>query len=103
MTEMLKGEKHRKVVWTENARLAFTQLKKDLLENVVLNIANPGKPFVLQTDASDYAVGQYDSSMIPVVNSDQSPFSAENYRDRQERARWVGQSGKKRHMPLYWI
>ena len=64
LTEMLKGGKHRKVVWTENARSAFAQLKKELLKNVVLDIANPGKPFVLQTDASDYAVGEVLSQHI---------------------------------------
>ena len=37
--------------------LSFEKLKKALLENVVLNIADPTKPYVLEVDASDYAVG----------------------------------------------
>ena len=36
---------------------AFEALKEALLENVVLQIADPTKPFVLEVDASDYAVG----------------------------------------------
>ena len=36
---------------------AFERLKKELLENVVLDIADPNKPYVMETDASDYAVG----------------------------------------------
>jgi len=46
-----------KIVWTDEMHVSFETLKKDLLENVVLDIADPCKPFVLEVDASDYAVG----------------------------------------------
>ena len=36
---------------------AFHALKQALLQNVVLDIADPSKPYVLEVDASDYAVG----------------------------------------------
>ena len=36
---------------------AFDAIKKGMLENVVLQIANPYKPFILRTDASGYAIG----------------------------------------------
>ena len=36
---------------------AFEELKEALVKKVVLDIADPCKPFVLETDASDYAVG----------------------------------------------
>lgn len=38
-------------------RAAFEALKQALLENVVLDIADPSKPYVLEVDASDFAVG----------------------------------------------
>ena len=37
--------------------LAFNRLKDELLSNVVLDIADPSKPFILEVDASDFAVG----------------------------------------------
>ena len=36
---------------------SFERLKKELLDNVVLDIADPSRPFVLEVNASDYAVG----------------------------------------------
>ena len=57
LTEQLKGGLKRKVVWNTDSIAAFENLKKELLENVVLDIADPSKPYVLETDASDYAVG----------------------------------------------
>ena len=57
LTEQLKGGLKRKVVWDTDSIAAFEALKKELLENVVLDIADPSKPYVLETDASDYAVG----------------------------------------------
>ena len=36
---------------------AFEYLKTALLENVTLDIADPTKPFTLEVDACDYAVG----------------------------------------------
>ena len=36
---------------------AFDAIKRGMLENVILQIANPYKPFILRTDASGYAIG----------------------------------------------
>ena len=36
---------------------AFTHLKEVLMTRPVLQVADPGKPFLLQTDASDYGLG----------------------------------------------
>ena len=38
-------------------REAFDALKIALLENVVLDIADPSKPYILEVDASVYAIG----------------------------------------------
>ena len=59
LTELLKNRKElgKSIVWTSEMKVAFDNLKKQLLENVVLEIADPYKPYVLEVDASDYAVG----------------------------------------------
>ena len=59
LTEQLKGRlpTNKKVTWTDDMLKAFEALKTALLENVTLDIADPSKPFTLEVDASDYAVG----------------------------------------------
>ena len=46
-----------KVVWTPEMLQAFEALKQQLLENVVLHIANPYKSYILKVDACDYGIG----------------------------------------------
>jgi len=46
-----------KVVWDDEMREALEKIKALLLENVVLDIPDPYKPYVLEVDSSDYAVG----------------------------------------------
>ena len=46
-----------KVVWDAEMRQSLEDIKKLLLENVVLDIPDPYKPYVLEVDSSDYAVG----------------------------------------------
>ena len=48
---------HTIITWSPEMRTAFEQIKTALLANVVLEIANPCKPYVLEVDACDYAVG----------------------------------------------
>ena len=36
---------------------AFNRIKRELIENVVLDVPDPSKQYVLETDACDYAVG----------------------------------------------
>ena len=43
--------------WNDAMYDAFAKLKWALLKNVVLDIADPSKPYVLEVDASDFAVG----------------------------------------------
>ena len=59
LTEQLKGRvpTNKKVTWNNNMLKAFEALNSALLENVTLDIADPCKPFTLEVDASDYAVG----------------------------------------------
>ena len=46
-----------KITWTDEMEAAFNKVKEELLKNVVLDIANPMRPYVLRVDASDYAIG----------------------------------------------
>ena len=68
----LKGRK-KKLAWTPEAEDAFSRLKERLLEQLGLFLVDPNKGFVLQTDASNYAVGavleqvQDDASHVPVA------------------------------------
>ena len=43
--------------WRREHDQAFNALKQALLQNVVLHIVDFGKPFLLRTDASKFAVG----------------------------------------------
>ena len=46
-----------KIKWTSEMEHAFNKVKEELLQNVVLQIANPTKPYTLRVDACDYAIG----------------------------------------------
>ena len=43
--------------WTEQCQVAFDKLKKALCESPILAYPDFAKPFLLYTDASDFAVG----------------------------------------------
>ena len=43
--------------WTEKEEQAFTTLKKKVTEQPVLIMPDPSKPFEVETDASDFAIG----------------------------------------------
>jgi len=59
LTEQLKGRKDapKTVLWTTRMKTAFETLKTELLKNVVLDIASPHKPYCMEVDASDFAIG----------------------------------------------
>ena len=46
-------------IWTDAHTSAFSTLKAALMSAPVLALPNFDKPFQLQTDASDFGVGQY--------------------------------------------
>ena len=46
-----------KVKWTEECQVSFQHLKETLIGDPVLRIADPSKPFVMQTDTSDRGLG----------------------------------------------
>ncbi|TYK07217.1 polyprotein [Cucumis melo var. makuwa] len=55
LTELLK--KNVQWSWTPECQAAFDDLKQAMMEGPVLGIANVTKPFEVETDASDYALG----------------------------------------------
>ncbi|MCO5593072.1 hypothetical protein L7F22_047078 [Adiantum nelumboides] len=69
LTQLLKGgvkvpktsAPHRKgnppVVWNERLDESFRTLKHLVTTTPILHIVDPSKPFVVETDASDYAIG----------------------------------------------
>ena len=56
-TDLTRKGQPEKVQFTESCRDAFETLKGLLLHAPILHVADPGKPFILQTDASDRGLG----------------------------------------------
>jgi transposase InsO family protein len=59
LTDALSGKvtKTKEVTMTDDMCQAFEQLKQAVLQNAVLQLPNPYRPYVLQADASTHAVG----------------------------------------------
>ena len=55
LTDMLKKEKPWE--WTDQCQKAFDRLKQAMTEEPVLVLPDHTKPFELETDASDFAIG----------------------------------------------
>lgn len=53
----LKKDKTRKLKWNDTAIRSFEQLKNAMIQAPVLNMPNFEQKFIIQCDASDYAVG----------------------------------------------
>lgn len=51
------GPNEKKEFWTEEHTVAFDRLKKALMNAPVLSLPMPDKPFILQSDASNVALG----------------------------------------------
>jgi len=52
-----KDNKHRTIVWNAQCSLAFNHLKDALAKQPVLAIPDPKRPFLIETDASEWAIG----------------------------------------------
>ena len=53
--------------WTDDADISFTRLKQALLESTTLAFPVPGLPCILETDASDVAIGAVLSQVVDGV------------------------------------
>ena len=58
LTDALQGRTkfQTRVEWTPHMREGLQKIKEGMRENVLLAIANPYKPYILQVDASGYAL-----------------------------------------------
>ena len=55
LTDLTKQEQEWK--WTKECTEAFEEVKRQIASEPVLTIADPNKPFEIETDASDFALG----------------------------------------------
>src|SRR6202021_161554 len=55
--EALRKKKNRPIIWTAKCQLSFNLLKKALASGPVLTQPDFTKPFVIETDASEWAIG----------------------------------------------
>ena len=59
-TDLLKGQKHKStkpIPWNDHLQECFSILKEHVCTAPTLTLPDPSKPFEVETDASDYAVG----------------------------------------------
>jgi len=56
--------KGRYFTWTDECQIAFDALKHHLTTAPILCMPNDDDPFILDTDASDYAVGAVLSQIV---------------------------------------
>ena len=57
LTDLTRKKMPDQVQWDSQCEEAFRKLKEALLESPVLSVADPTKPFILQTDASERGLG----------------------------------------------
>lgn len=57
LTDLTRKSLPNQVVWTEKCETAFSHLKELLCSSPVLHNPDFNRPFILQTDASDYGIG----------------------------------------------
>ena len=93
LTELTKGTgaKKRAIVWTKDCQVAFGKLKDRMTAAPILVPPNPDAPYVVETDASDYAVGAVllqqgdDGQMHPLAFESKKLSAAERNYPAQER------------------
>ena len=77
--EVGKKGSRMKISWDKEDQEAFDELKRRLCSELVLQIVNPDKPFVLRVDASEYAVG---ATLEQLISEDRMP-TVEDVRERR--------------------
>ena len=103
LSEQLKSRTstNKRIVWTQDMLLAFNRLKDELLSNVVLDIADPSKPFIFEVDASDLAVGGVLSQQDEAGNLRPVGFFSRKLEGTPVKARWDGSSMRRRRTQSY--
>ncbi|KAG2215853.1 hypothetical protein INT45_013897 [Circinella minor] len=93
LTELTKGTgaKKRAIVWTKDCQVAFEKLKDRMTAAPILVPPNPDAPYVVETNASDYAVGAVllqqgdDGQMHPLAFESKKLSAVERNYPAQER------------------
>jgi hypothetical protein len=93
LTDLTKGvgAKTRPVTWTPACQEAFDQIKSRMTEAPILQHPNPDRPFVIETDASNFGVGAVllqegdDGTMHPVAFASKKLSDEERNYPAQER------------------
>lgn len=57
LTNLTRKSHPNRVTWTSDCKEAFRELKIAMVQATVLKVADPSKPFVLQTDALEVGLG----------------------------------------------
>ena len=58
LSQVTKGGAKENLFWSESQQKAFVELKHCLCSAPVLTLPDLQKPFEINTDASDYAIGE---------------------------------------------
>ena len=71
VNDLLKKKSSNNLIWNDEQKKCFNQLKNSLLKDPILMLPDVNKPFVLRTDASYYGLGavilqEYDGILKPV-------------------------------------
>jgi hypothetical protein len=83
LTDLLQKSKPNQIVWTDNEVTSFKALKSAMIHAPVLRNPDFHRPFILQTDASDFAIGAVLSQKFEMGNT-RSHFLAANYFQEKE-------------------
>jgi hypothetical protein len=59
LTDLLQKSKPNQIVWTDNDVASFKALKNAMIHAPVLRNPDFHRPFILQTDVSDFAIGAF--------------------------------------------
>ncbi|KAG2213622.1 hypothetical protein INT45_010121 [Circinella minor] len=93
LTDLTKGTgiKKRSITWTPECQAAFEEIKARLCDAPVLIAPNPEKPYIIEVDSSDFAVGGVllqegdDGCLHPLAYESKKLSAAERNYPAQER------------------
>ena len=94
LTDRTQAKQPEKVRWDEQGRQAFEQLKAELVRRPILRLPQPGKPFVLRTDASGTGIGaalmqEHEGDLHPVMFASRKLSEAESRYHTIEQECWA--------------
>ena len=82
---LLDYDRNRKLVWSEDGRVAFHQIKEAINNCTTLFFIDDHSPITLTTDASDFGIGGYLSQMVDGV---ERPIAFVSHGLSQQETRW---------------